>query len=63
MGLAQLSCARVKSYSCHILERLITSRFLQAGIFTFGYDHLCVGIVGRALRLLSLASNQHGHDK
>jgi len=63
MGLAHLSCARVESYSCHILERLKTSRFLQAGIFILGYDHLCVGIVGGAPRLLSLASNQHGYDK
>jgi hypothetical protein len=63
MGLAHLSGARVESYSCHILERLKTSRFLQACIFIFGYDNLCVGIVGRALCLLSLASNQQGHDK
>jgi hypothetical protein len=63
MSLAQLSCARVKSYRCHIFERLKTSRFLEAGIFIFGYDHLRVGIVGRARRLLGLASNQHWHDK
>jgi hypothetical protein len=62
MGLAQLSCACVKGYSCHILERLKATRFLQAGIFTFGYDDLCVGIIGGVLCLLSLASNQHGHD-
>jgi hypothetical protein len=63
MRLAQLSCARVKSYSRHTLERLKTSGFLQAGIFIFGYDHLRVGIVGRAMCLLSLASHHHRRDK
>lgn len=56
MGFAHLSCARIKSYPRRILERLEAAYFFQTSIFILGYDNLCVGIVGRALRLLSIAS-------
>jgi hypothetical protein len=69
VGLAQLTCACVKSYTCHVLERLKTSCLciLQAGVFSLIYDNLCVGIVRGPLRcLFSFAPAQqkdHEHCK
>jgi hypothetical protein len=59
MGLAQLPCTCIKSYRCRISEWLKTSQILQAGVFSFAYDNLCVGVVCGALYLFALASTEH----
>jgi hypothetical protein len=59
VSLAHLSRTGIQSYSCCTLERLESSCFFQSSVFILGYDNLCVGIVGRALRLLGLAPTQY----